>query len=235
MSQVTIAGGKRQSTAVCYLDPARGRPNLVIEQGAMAEALILEGKRCVGVRYSVDGARREARAAREVIVSRRLDQFAEAAGTIRHRAERIAPLARHRAGSTNCAASARICAIIIRRVIKFAIAARNTDLQRQCARLAARARGDEIRAVRHRLPGLDRVPVRIYFRTREGLETPDATISILPFLYEMVGRQRRVAKRQGITMNANVLRSESTGSIHIKSADPGRTAGDPVQFSLDRA
>ena len=29
-----------------------------------------------------------------------------------------------------------------------------------------------------------------------------------------------VAKRQGITMNANVLRSESTGSIHIKSADP---------------
>ena len=65
------------------------------------------------------------------------------------------------------------------------------------------------------------VPIRMYFRTREGLETPDATISILPFLYEMVGRQRRVAKRQGITMNANVLRSESTGSIHIKSADPG--------------
>ncbi len=61
----------------------------------------------------------------------------------------------------------------------------------------------------------------MYFRTREGLETPDATISILPFLYEMVGRQRRVAKRQGITMNANVLRSESTGSVHIKSADAG--------------
>jgi choline dehydrogenase len=69
MSQVTIAGGKRQSTAVCYLDPVRGRENLVIEQGAMAEALILEGKRCVGVRYSVGGVRREARASREVIVS----------------------------------------------------------------------------------------------------------------------------------------------------------------------
>ena len=69
MSQVTIAGGKRQSTAVCYLDPVRGRPNLVIEQGAMAEALILEGKRCVGVRYSVAGVRVEARASREVIVS----------------------------------------------------------------------------------------------------------------------------------------------------------------------
>ena len=35
----------------------------------MAEALILEGKRCVGVRYSVNGVPREARASREVIVS----------------------------------------------------------------------------------------------------------------------------------------------------------------------
>ena len=36
----------------------------------------------------------------------------------------------------------------------------------------------------------------------------------------MVGHERRVSKRKGITMNVNVLRSESTGSIHIKSADP---------------
>jgi choline dehydrogenase len=53
-----------------------------------------------------------------------------------------------------------------------------------------------------------------------GLETPDATVSIAPFLYEMVGHERRVSKRAGITMNVNVLRSESTGSIHIKSSDP---------------
>jgi choline dehydrogenase len=50
MSQVTIARGRRQSTAYCYLDPARGRANLTIESGAMAETLILDGKRCVGVR-----------------------------------------------------------------------------------------------------------------------------------------------------------------------------------------
>ena len=60
----------------------------------------------------------------------------------------------------------------------------------------------------------------MYFRTRPGAETPDATISIAPFLYEMVDNERRVAKRKGITMNVNVLRSESIGSIHIKSADP---------------
>jgi len=65
------------------------------------------------------------------------------------------------------------------------------------------------------------VPIRLYFRTRVGLETPDATVSIAPFLYEMIGRERRVSSKAGITMNVNVLRSESTGSIHIKSSDPG--------------
>ena len=74
------------------------------------------------------------------------------------------------------------------------------------------------------------VPLRMYFRTREGLETPDATISILPFLYEMVGRQRRIAKRQGITMNVNVLRSESLGSIHVKSADPAEPPAIKFNF-----
>jgi len=61
------------------------------------------------------------------------------------------------------------------------------------------------------------VPIRLYFRTRVGLETPDATVSIAPFLYEMIGARAACLKQAGITMNVNVLRSESTGSIHIKS------------------
>ena len=36
----------------------------------------------------------------------------------------------------------------------------------------------------------------------------------------MIGKERRVSAQKGITMNVNVLRSESTGSVHIKSADP---------------
>ena len=74
------------------------------------------------------------------------------------------------------------------------------------------------------------VPIRMYFRTRPGLETPDATISIAPFLYERVGHERRISARRGITMNVNVLRSESTGSIHIKSADPA--APPAIRFNF---
>src|SRR6266702_3812848 len=52
MSQATIAGGRRMSTARCFLDPIRSRGNLRIETGALTEGLVLDGKRCIGVRYS---------------------------------------------------------------------------------------------------------------------------------------------------------------------------------------
>jgi choline dehydrogenase-like flavoprotein len=61
--------GRRMSTARCYLDPVRKRRNLHIETEALTEGLVLGGKRCTGVRYSVAGDVREARAAREVVVS----------------------------------------------------------------------------------------------------------------------------------------------------------------------
>ena len=69
MTQTTIRGGRRMSTAVCYLDPARRRPNLKIQANALTECLLLEGKRCVGVRYTLNGQQYEARASREVVVS----------------------------------------------------------------------------------------------------------------------------------------------------------------------
>ena len=212
MSQVTIAKGRRQSTAVCYLDPARARPNLVDRPGRDGRGADLEGRRCVGVRYAVGGVKREARAAREVIVSGgsiNSPKLLELSGI--GQADCSARSASRRCMS--CAVSERTCAIIPR--LKFAIAARNRTFNDN-------ARGWRLarEAMKYALFGTGflastAVPIRMYFRTREGLETPDATISILPFLYEMVGRQRRVAKRQGITMNANVLRSESTGSIRI--------------------
>lgn len=49
----TIRGGKRWSAAAAYLtDEVRRRPNLKIITGALAERVIFEGKRAVGVAYS---------------------------------------------------------------------------------------------------------------------------------------------------------------------------------------
>jgi choline dehydrogenase len=49
--QVTCRKGRRWSTARAYLDPAGGRPNLTIRTGALAERVVVEGGRAVGVTY----------------------------------------------------------------------------------------------------------------------------------------------------------------------------------------
>ena len=219
MSQVTIAKGRRQSTAFCYLDPARSRPNLTVEQGAMAESLLLEGKRCVGVRYSVRGEKREARAAREVIVSGgsinspKLLELSGIGQADLLRAHGITPVHELRGVGENLRDhySPRGKFAIKEKNLTFNDNARGWRLAREAIKYALFREG---------FLASTSVPIRMYFRTRVGLETPDATVSIAPFLYEMVGHERRVSKKRGITMNVNVLRSESTGSIHIKSANP---------------
>jgi choline dehydrogenase len=67
--QVTIRDGRRQSAAVGYLAPARGRPNLTVRTGALAERIELDGIRATGVRYRHHGTSLVAHARREVIVA----------------------------------------------------------------------------------------------------------------------------------------------------------------------
>lgn len=114
MSQATIASGRRMSNAACYLASARRRPNLRIETGALAEALLLDGMRCSGIRYSVGGAVWQARAGREVVVS---------AGSVnapnswicRASASRTGCVASGSKCARPCPASARACATIMHR------------------------------------------------------------------------------------------------------------------------
>jgi choline dehydrogenase len=67
--QVTQKNGRRWSTARAFLDPARGRPNLKVETDAQCTGLILDGKKCVGVRFRQGGQDREARCRSEVVLS----------------------------------------------------------------------------------------------------------------------------------------------------------------------
>jgi choline dehydrogenase-like flavoprotein len=67
--QVTQKSGERWSVARAYLDPARGRPNLRIETGALATRILFEGRRAVGVEFDQGGTLRTARARREVLLA----------------------------------------------------------------------------------------------------------------------------------------------------------------------
>ncbi|MES2712524.1 MAG: GMC family oxidoreductase N-terminal domain-containing protein [Pseudomonadota bacterium] len=70
--QRLIEKGRRISAARAFLKPVLGRRNLDVRTLARAEAILLEGKRAVGIRYRHDvdrgAAPREVRARREVIL-----------------------------------------------------------------------------------------------------------------------------------------------------------------------
>jgi len=66
---MTVERGVRASAAHAYLKPVRSRSNLAVETGALAAAVLFEGRRAVGVRYRQGGAERSVRARREVIVA----------------------------------------------------------------------------------------------------------------------------------------------------------------------
>ena len=66
--QLTTRNGLRCSAAVAYLRPARKRANLTVVTDAHATAVMMEGKRAVGVRYRRGDGETTARASHEVIL-----------------------------------------------------------------------------------------------------------------------------------------------------------------------
>jgi choline dehydrogenase-like flavoprotein len=68
-SQYTIRDGRRSSSARAYLRPAKRRPNLTIETGALATRLLMQGTRAIGVEYLKSRTARRVEASREVILS----------------------------------------------------------------------------------------------------------------------------------------------------------------------
>lgn len=67
--QLFTRKGWRSSTAVAYLKPARGRPNLRVQTDAHATRVLFEGTRATGVEYRQHGRLKVARAGREVILA----------------------------------------------------------------------------------------------------------------------------------------------------------------------
>ncbi len=234
MTQTTIRNGRRMSTAVCYLDPARSRPNLTIQANAMTERLLLDGKRCVGVRYSVNGQQREARAGREVIVSAgsiNSPQLLELSGIgqpevlqalgieTRHALKGVGENLRDHY-------SPRMKWTIPTSLnLTYNAKTRGLGMVFQALKYATTRTG---------LLGIPASPIRAYVRTRPGLDAPDAAISWIPFLSTA---DFKLDKNSGITAIMNILRSESTGSIHITANTPNKAPAVRFNFlsaQLDR-
>lgn len=66
--QNTAKDGMRMSAARAYVRPAQGRANLTIAKRALAARVLFDGRRATGVTYRQNGAERQVRARREVIL-----------------------------------------------------------------------------------------------------------------------------------------------------------------------
>ena len=67
--QFSIKNGKRHSTAVAYLHPVMGRPNLSVVTEAQTANILFDGRKAIGVAFIQRGQKRQARARREVILA----------------------------------------------------------------------------------------------------------------------------------------------------------------------
>ena len=67
--QTTTRNGRRSSTAVGYLKPARRRANLTVVSEALATRVLFDGRHAVGIEYLAGTEKRSARANAEVIVA----------------------------------------------------------------------------------------------------------------------------------------------------------------------
>ncbi len=216
MSQTTIRKGRRMSTAHCYLDPARKWPNLTIQANALTECVLLEGKKCVGVRYTVNGQQHEARVNREVVISGgtiNSPQLLELSGIgqpellkglgieVKHELKGVGEnLREHYAPRMRWKVPASLG-------LTYNDKARGLGLVYQALKYAFTDKG---------LLGMSAASLRAFIRTRPGLEAPNAVIGWMPFL---VGDNYTLARESGVTAFTHILRSESTGSIHVSSND----------------
>lgn len=67
--QYNTRRGRRRHAADNYLRPAMKRSNLVVESGALAQRVLIEGRRAVGLVYRKGGEERTVRARREVLLA----------------------------------------------------------------------------------------------------------------------------------------------------------------------
>jgi choline dehydrogenase len=217
--QVTMKNGKRWSTVRAFLDPARSRPNLRIETDALVKNLVLEGKRCVGVAYSVHGLPLEARCGREVIVS---CGSVQSPGVLEHSGIGQPELLRrhgievkhelkgvgenygdHFAPRMNWRCKADVSTLNQE--------TRGLNLVKEVLKYYTMGKG---------ALSLTAGVVYGFVRTRPGLETPDMQFHMAHASYDSA--QKRLLEREpGMTVVIGQCRPDSRGSIHIKSAIPG--------------
>jgi choline dehydrogenase len=217
--QTTQRKGRRESAADAFIKPIRNRPNLEIITHARVQRILFEGKRAVGVAYTVGQQQREARAAHSVIVSAgavQSPQLLELSGI-----GRADILKEHGIGVVHDLPG-------VGENYRDHYAARVNWRVKDSITLNEQTRGlrmaGEILKYAISRRGVLTFTAGIghgFVRSRTGLATPDCQMF---FAHASFGdpKTRALDTEPGMTIGVYQCRPESQGSIHIGSADPAQ-------------
>ena len=218
--QLTSRNGRRCSSAVAYLNPARGRKNLEIALHAHSEQILFkddQDKTADGIAYSVKGARREARLkpGGEVILS---------AGAIG--SPQILQLSGIGPGdllrSLDIPVRQELSGVgenlqdhlQIRMIYEVNVPTLNDEINNFFRRMMI---GANYVLFRKGAMAMGASQVGVFARTRAEMATPDIQFHFQPLSADKPGIEMHPFS--GITSSVCQLRPESRGSIMIKSPD----------------
>ena len=222
--QTTTKNGKRWSTAVGYLKPAMGRPNLRVITRALTDRVIFEGKRAVGIAFQENGVSKVIRARREVIlcagaIGSPHILLLSGVGPAEHLQDHGIEVVHHLPGVGKSLQDHYSGAVKLRCNQKITF---NDTMQSPLRKLGVglnyllRRRGPLTMGVG---------PVALFGKTRPEYASPDVKFTLSPFSAD--NPAKGLHDFSGFTLIGYQLRPDSRGELKLRSGDPRDT---PAMF-----
>jgi choline dehydrogenase len=218
----TAHAGRRFSAAVGYLGPKRQRPNLTVLTESVAQRVLFEGRVARGVEFTRGGARRQAQAAREVILCAgaiQSPQLLELSGV--GRADVLRPLGIPVVHEVPAVGEHMLDHLQIRRTYRTGFRGTINDVM--ASRLRRWAVGLQYLLTRRGLMANTSSTAHAITRAAAGARRPDVMVRI----YHISGRDRYsrsatggIDPFSGFSIGGFRLHPRSAGGTHVVSTDP---------------
>jgi len=218
---MTVRDGARCSAAKAYLRPAMKRPNLTVVTHAMAEQIVMEGRKAVGIRYQRAGQAHVAYASREVILSGgpiNSPQLLMLSG--------IGPAAELRRHGIEIVADRPGVGANLQDHLEFyfqVACKRPVSLYPYMNWFAKGLIGAQWLLTRKGLGATNHFESCGFIRSRAGIKYPDIQYHFFPLAVRYDGKS--MVEGHGFQAHVSPMRSKSRGSITLRSGD---TKGKPV-------
>lgn len=213
---MTVRDGARCSAAKAYLRPAMKRPNVTVITHAMAEKIVMEGRKAVGIRYRRGEKSYEVRANREVILAGgpiNSPQLLMLSG--------IGPAAELRRHGIEIVADRPGVGANLQDHLEFyfqVTCKQPVTLYPYMNWFAKGLIGAQWLLTRKGLGATNHFESCGFIRSRAGIKYPDIQYHFFPLAVRYDGKS--MVDGHGFQAHVSPMRSKSRGSITLRSADP---------------